>query len=352
MASLGVALAVIIISSGVYVFLYSGTPVGSNSVSGNSAKSALVTFGADSYSAEVQALLTGFANSTGIMVAPPHSGGSNALASQIASGSQVDVFIPVALAAAAPSHLKGLSPGWAIGFASDQMVIAYSNATASLPAGARVVSLYERAASSNSTSDWNAVFSSLTSGAVKVGISDPNADPAGLRGWLVLEAAGQLYGRDNGSAYTAPLLKAGANVTGAAAANMVAPLEAGQMQFLFAYKSLAVAQHLSYFQLDPRINLGDPGLAASYARLTYRLATGTASGGPVVLCITVPTDAPNPSEAMQFVRYVVTDSGPVLRAYGLQVFSPPLLYNDTVAPQSLSQMLSQRVLSSGGRLGS
>ena len=315
-------------------------------------QSALIIFNADAYGAEVQTFLSGFANFTGIPVAPPHSGGSFALASQIASGSQDDVFVPVSLSATAPSHLENFSSNWAIGFASDQMVIAYSNSTSSYSsAGQKVISAYQRAAKSNASSDWDSLFSSLTSGQVKVGIADPNADPAGLRGWLVLEAAGALYRAGNTSAYTDALLASGGNVTGSAAANMVAPLEAGQMQFLFVYRSVAIAQHLGYFQLDHRVNLGDPKLASSYAILTYRLATGPTTGAPIILCVTVPTDSLHPSEADQFVQYVLKNSETVLPAFGLQAFAPPLLYNNTAPPAFVSQMVSQALIGSGGRLG-
>ena len=311
----------------------------------------MITFNADAYTAEVQTLLDGFTGATGIPVAPTHSAGSFALAKQIVSGSQVDVFIPVALSAAAPSNLGNLSANWAIGFASDQMVLAYFNATASAPAAAGIISQYQQAAKSNATSDWNGVFTSLTSGSVKVGISDPNADPAGLRGWLVLEAAGSLYHNGNVSAYTAPLLQAKANVTGSAAANMVAPLQAGQFQFLFIYRSVATAQHLGYIQLDHKVNLGDPKLAASYAQVTYKLANGVSKGAPIILCITIPKNAPHASEAIQFVQYVAKNSGSMLGAYGLQAFPSPLLYNNTAAPQFVTQMLSQGLVAQGDSLG-
>jgi molybdate/tungstate transport system substrate-binding protein len=310
----------------------------------------LITFNADAYTAEVQALLNGFTSASGVPVAPTHSAGSFALARQIASGSQVDVFVPVALSAAAPSNLGSLSSNWAIGFASDQIVIAYSNATLSVPAAMSVIGAHQQAAKSNATSDWNAAFAALSSGTVKIGISDPNADPAGLRGWLALEAAGSLYAGEQ-SAYTAPLLQAKANVTGSAAANMVAPLQAGQFQFLFTYRSAAIAQHLGYLQLDHRVNLGDQRLAASYALLTYRLASGLAKGAPIILCMTVPTNAPHASEAMQFVQYLAKSSGPVVSAYGLQPFTPPLLYNNTAPPPFVSQMLADGVVAQGGSLG-
>ena len=311
----------------------------------------LITFNADAYTAETQALLARFTSASGIPVAPPHPGGSFALAKQVVSGSRVDVFIPVSLSAAAPSNLGNLSANWAIGIASDQMVIAYSNALSSSSGGDAIVKEFQNAAVSNSTSDWNAAFADLTSGNVRVGISDPNADPAGLRGWLVLEAAGLYYGGGNPTAFSARLLGTQTNVTGSAAANMVAPLEAGQFQFLFIYRSVAIAQHLAYIQLDHRINLGDPKLAASYSQLTYKLATGVAKGAPIILCMTIPANAPDASEARQFVQYVAKDSGSVLGAYGLQAFAPPLLFNDTAVPRFVSQMLSQGVVGQGGSLG-
>ena len=49
---------------------------------------------------------------------------------------------------------------------------------------------YKAAESSNASADWSSFFASLTSGNTKLGISSPLSDPAGLRGWLVLEAAG------------------------------------------------------------------------------------------------------------------------------------------------------------------
>jgi molybdate/tungstate transport system substrate-binding protein len=344
-AAVAIALGVISLSTGAKSLAQSNYSTGSMT----NPFLPLITFNADAYTAETQALLNGFSATTAVPVAPTHPAGSFALAKQIVSGSQVDVFVPVALSAAAPSSLGKFSPGWAIGFASDQMVVAYSNASVS--AAAAVITEYRQAAKSNASSDWNAVFTSLTSGGVKLGISDPSADPAGLRGWLVLEAAGVLYGDGNQSEYTAPLLRAQANVTGSAAANMVAPLEAGQMQFLFIYRSVAVAQHLGYFQLDHRINLGDPRLAASYALLKYTLATGPATGAPIILCMTIPTDAPDAYEAMQFVQYVVKSSGALLAPYGLQSFTPPLLYNDTAPPRFVAEMLSQGLISNGGSLG-
>src|SRR5216683_2110039 len=103
--SLSAVLVAIVIALGAYAVLGSGayavgrdtsaTSLIVSSSSSLSYVSLLITFNADAYNAEVQALLNGFTGASGIPVAPTHSAGSFALARQISSGSQVDVFIPV-----------------------------------------------------------------------------------------------------------------------------------------------------------------------------------------------------------------------------------------------------------------
>ncbi|HEV2138885.1 MAG TPA: substrate-binding domain-containing protein [Nitrososphaerales archaeon] len=309
----------------------------------------LISFSADAYAAETASLLSGFAQTTGLPVAPVKSGGSFADANQIAAGAPDDVFISVALSATGPRYLKNLSSNWAVGFASDQMVIAYSNATLSSPEGT-IVGRGNTAARSNTTSDWSAFFTSLTSGNGKIGISDPVADPAGLRAWLSLEAGGFLYSNGNQGAYATALLQAKANVTGTHAAALVAPLESGLIQFLFIYKSAAVTNHLGYIQLDRHVNLGDPTLGTFYSKLSYRDSAGVIAGAPIILCITVPLSSVNTTEALQFVQYVVKNAWE-LSSYGLQPFSQARLYNNVSPPAPVAQMISEGLMVEAGNLG-
>ena len=305
----------------------------------------LIAFSADAYAVEATALLQGFSRSTGVPVAPVKSGGSFADANQIAAGAPDDVFISVALSATSSKYLKNLTSNWAVGFASDQMVLAYSNATSAQT----VASEGKAASASNSTSDWNTFFTSLTSGQVKVGISDPVADPAGLRGWLVLEAAGFLYAGGNQGAYAGTLLKSGANVTGAHAAALVAPLQSGQIQFLFIYRSTAVADHLAFIQLDRHVNLGDPSLGGFYSKFSYTDSAGVNVAAPIILCVTVPLSSTNPTEAYAFVAYVVKNTG-TLSAYGLQPFTPARLYDNVDPPAVIAELVSQGLLVTAGSL--
>jgi molybdate/tungstate transport system substrate-binding protein len=271
------------------------------------------------------------------------------LAQQIAQGNPVSVFISVSKPAVQVQYLKNQSSGWAIGFASDQMTIAYSNATLQSPTASSIVAAYARASASNSTADWRSFFNNLSSGTVKVGIANPNADPAGYRGWIVLEAAGGAYA-DSSTYFAHQMLASSGNVTGSSAANLIAPLQAGQIQFLFIYRSAALSQNLRYFQLPDVINLGNPSKAASYAKFSYVLSTGTQKGSPIVLYIAVPKDSIDFADSVRFASFVVQNDRAILGAYSLTVLSRAILYNDTTVPGQISQLLGTGLLKEGGAL--
>ena len=310
----------------------------------------LIAFSADAYAAETQALLDGFSSSTGVPIASLNSGGSFADANKIAAGAPDDVFISSSLAATGPGYLKSLTANWSIGFASDQFVVAYTNATGvSSPAAEGIVNAHDKALTSNSSADWNNFYALLTSGGVKVGIANPVLDPAGVRGWLVLESAGSLYSGHNQTAYSAPLLQAGANVTVPNSAALVAPLQAGQVQFIMTYLSSAIAHHLNYLLLDRHINLGDPTLASFYSQFSYKDSAGTTPGTPIILSVTVPRSSVNADEALQFAQYVVKNAG-MLTSYGLRVFSPARLYSNVGAPQQVAELLEQGTIIQAGSL--
>jgi molybdate/tungstate transport system substrate-binding protein len=324
------------------------TPATSTATS--TALAPLIAFSADAYSAETQALLNGFSSSAGVPIAPLNSGGSFADANKIAAGAPDDVFISSSLAATGPGYLKTLSANWSIGFASDQFVVAYTNATgAPSPAAAAIVNANNIALGSNSSADWNNFYALLTTGSVKIGIANPVLDPAGVRGWLVLEAAGSLYSGGNQMAYTAPLLQSGANVTVPNSAALVAPLQAEQVQFIMTYLSSAIAHHLNYLLLDRHISLGDPTLASFYSQFSYKDSAGTTPGTPIILSVTVPRSSVNANEALQFAQYVVKNAG-ILTSYGLRVFSPARLYSNVAAPQQVASLVEQGMIIQAGSL--
>ena len=318
------------------------------SLSTPSASGPLVSYAADAYTAEVTALLNNFSRATGVQVAPPKSGGSFADANQIAAGAPDDVFVSVALGATSSQYLKNLTSNWAVGFASDQMVLAYANGTGN-SATTGVIDLADAAAKSNATSDWNAFYAALTGGGVKVGISNPVSDPAGLRGWLVLQAAGYLYAGGNQQAYADPLVSDDANVTGMSASDLVSPLEEGQIQFLFIYKSAAVSDGLPFISLEGHVNFGSPGLGSFYSKFSYTDSAGTTAGTAIILCVTVPASSVDTAEALQFTQYVIQNAG-TLSSYGLAPFKVATLYHNTSPPAPIQALETQGLVTDAGAL--
>src|SRR5271155_168615 len=149
----------------------------------------LVSYSADAYATEVTSMLSAFSTSSGVPVAPVTSGGSTADASAIKAGAPDDGLVSSSLTATSSQYLGNLTANWAIGFATDQLVLAYSNSTTQTAATTAVIGLANTAIASNATSDWNSFYTQLVGGTVKIGISAPAQDPAGLRSWIVLEAA-------------------------------------------------------------------------------------------------------------------------------------------------------------------
>jgi len=353
----GVLIIVIVIgASGLGYYYYSSstsassmssTMVSSTMMPSTVPSTPLILYSADSFVVEAAVLESAFTSSTGIMMAPPKSGGSLLLASEIAQGNPVSVFISLSHSAVTASHLGNQSSGWAIAFASDQMVLAYSNATLQNSAANATVTACNSALAANVIAAWNNCFNMLTSGSVKVGTGNPNADPSGYRGWIVLEAAGQAY-VNNSSFYENRLISNNGNVTAASAADLIAPLQTGQIHFLWIYKSSAIAHKLNYLQLSGQVNLGDSKYSKFYSQFSYQLAKGVQTGGVIRLFITVPADSTDTADSLQFVAFVVKNSPTLLSPYGLIPTTPAKLYNSTTAPPLLQQLVSQGYLQPSG----
>lgn len=307
----------------------------------------LIIYVADAYDSEASAISSGFTNSTGIQTAPAKAGGSLALGQQIGQGNPDSVFISVSKSAVQASTLKSAFPGWAIAITTDQMALAYSNSTNA--AATRVINAFNNASTANTTSAWFTFFSDLTSGTVKVGISNPSADPAGFRGWLVLEAAGYLYA-NNTNYFVNRMLSNSGNVTGASAAELVGPLQTGQIQFLFIYKSAVLSHKLNMLQLPSGVNLGNPSYNSLYSKFSYNTASGVQTGGVIALFITVPKNAASYDNAMKYIVYTINNYQNILKPYGLTPIAPAKLYNSTSIPSQLDLLITQGLLTPSGSL--
>lgn len=223
------------------------------------------------------------------------SAGSSALATQIKGKvRQGDVFISASPTVNA--NLQGPANGnwvsWFVNFASAPLVIGYNPNS--------------KFAADLKSKPWYQV---ITEPGFKLGSTDPAVDPKGKLAQQALTEGAKIYND--------PGLPAAAqqNITVLPETELVGRLESGQLDAGFFYSNEAGEQKIQTTSLD------QVHLAASYT-------------------VTVLNMAPDPTPAVDFVRYLVSPEGQeLLKQDGLTVL-PLALYGDPAAvPPALKSAL-------------
>ncbi len=88
-------------------------------------------------------------------------------------------------------------------------------------------------------------------------------------------------------------------------------LDAGGIDYAFEYRSVAEEHDLRWIDLPPEINLGSAEHADDYRKVhvtlgfqRFRSVGSERVGQPIVYAVTVPRNAPHPTEAQMFVEFV------------------------------------------------
>jgi molybdate/tungstate transport system substrate-binding protein len=120
-------------------------------------------------------------------------------------------------------------------------------------------------------------------------------------------------------------------------ADLVGLVQAGEMDYIWSYESLASAAGLEFVQLPAAIDLSSPADSASYATAVVRVRgqtpgdTVTFRGQPIVYALSIPKKAPHPELAELFVAYLVSGEGArIMRATGLDVLDTPVVVGSGV----------------------
>lgn len=185
---------------------------------------------------------------------------------------------------------------WNISFATNEMAIMY-----------RPDSEYAKEINSK---NWYRIL--LRKG-VEYGHSDPNTDPCGYRSQLVWQLAEKYYhvpGLYEKLKARCPLRNVRPKET-----DLIALLEAGQLDYVFIYRSVCMQHKMPYVKLPDQINLGSSRFADFYKQASIKISgkkPGTfieKTGKPMVYGITIPKNAPHHDLAVQFVAFVLGPKG-------------------------------------------
>jgi molybdate/tungstate transport system substrate-binding protein len=193
---------------------------------------------------------------------------------------------------------------WYVVFASDEIVIAYSNKS-------RFVGLFNEA--SQGTIPWYLV---LAAPQIRFLRTDPEQDPKGYYMIMVAKLANGYYGN---SSISSLILRGDRNPSQIRPEEvLITLLESGECDAIPLYRHEAVERGLPFITLPPQINLGVQSYADSYKQASYTLQTNkTVYGQPIVFAVTIPTTAKNSDGAVAFVKFLLSDTGQqTLRKHG------------------------------------
>jgi molybdate/tungstate transport system substrate-binding protein len=187
---------------------------------------------------------------------------------------------------------------------------------------------------------------------VRYGFSNPNMDPCGYRTVGVIGLAALYYNdtsmlenliisRIPGSRYEivngtlhiyipASFEAKDPLVVRPKSVDLIALLEAGELDYAFEYRSVAVQHNLSYVELPPELSLSSIKYSGFYSRVVVHILTGSnkekaITMAPIVYGVTVPLNAKHPHEALEFVKLLLSETGrSIFEKLGQRFLSKPL----------------------------
>ncbi|NHI93530.1 MAG: extracellular solute-binding protein [Candidatus Lokiarchaeota archaeon] len=191
---------------------------------------------------------------------------------------------------------------------------------------------------------------------VIIGRADPYQDPCGYRTLMTWGLADDyVYGIGEGnwtkntinqSFYNKdPIIGyagTGANVVKGKEVDLISTLQAGEIDYLFIYKSVALQQGLSYIGLDPHMALNDSSLTTFYRNVTVSrdsplipgASASDVTASPIVYGLTIPNVAPNEAAAIQYVKFMLSNPGVWIDTFQTPVW-PYLTNNVSALPTAL-----------------
>ncbi len=270
----------------------------------------LVVYNAGSLARPLRAALDTFAAREGVVV-EQESAGSLETARKLTELGKIPDVIALADAEVFPLYLVPAHVDAWVEFARNRMVLAFTDRS--------------RFAAEMNAGTWRDI---VRRPGVETGRSDPHLDPNGYRTLLVWQLAERHYG-EPGLAARLAAAHAERNVR-PKEADLVGLLQAGELDYIWSYESLARATGLRYVTLPSAIDLAAPEEAATYAtaQVTVRGAAAGDSvvlkGMPIVYAFAVPRMAPHPALAERFARFLLSTEGrAILRAAGLDALDVP-----------------------------
>jgi molybdate/tungstate transport system substrate-binding protein len=283
------------------------------------ARGLLIVYNAGSLARPIRAALDSFSSRTGISFEQENAG-SLETARKLTELGKIPDLIALADHEVFSTLLVPEYTTWFVRFARNRLVLAYGDQS--------------RYGAEITPDNWRDV---LLRAGVEVGRADPNLDPAGYRALMAMQLAERHYG-DPGLA--GRLLDAAPerNVR-PKEVDLVALVQAGELDYVWQYESVARSTGLRFVQLPAAVDLGSASDSAAYAAAVVRVQgkglgdTIELRGSPIIYGFSIPAGAPHPELAREFAAYLLGEGRAVMAAAHLPVNERPALVGSGAPPE-------------------
>jgi len=240
---------------------------------------------------------------------------------------------------------------WHVEFAANKLTLAYTERSAY--------------ADEVNADNWYEV---IARPGVRLGLADPRFDAAGYRGLMALQLAeiyyddhtifdNAIYGRfespirvrKEGEQWfilvpeiVQPKKDSGIVLRGGSI-QLIALLESGDVDYAFEYESVGQQHGFRFVSLPDEIGMGREDLASTYGQVVVKLdfqrfasVRPEFPGEYIKYGVTVPTNAPHPDLAAEFVAFLLGPEGQkVMAADHHPLIQPPRLHHQDRAPEAV-----------------
>lgn len=203
---------------------------------------------------------------------------------------------------------------------------------------------------------------------VLFGLSDPRFDACGYRGMMLGQLATSYYDEPDlfynlfGDRFTRPVRvqesehvetvlipevlqpeEDGGLTMRGASVQLLGLLESGDIDYAFEYQSVSRQHNLNFLALPPEINLSDTAYEEKYKRVQVQLAfqrfatvNPEFQGKPIAYGLTIPSNAPHPDLATEFIQFLIGPEGQQVMADNQHpMILPPVVDNEAAIPEAL-----------------
>ncbi len=175
---------------------------------------------------------------------------------------------------------------------------------------------------------------------VEYGHSDPNADPCGYRTLLLWQLAQSHYavnGLYDMLMNACPLKNIRPKET-----DLISLLEAGELDYIFIYRSVAQQHKAPFIELPDEINLKSAAYNRFYKEASVSIKGKkpgeyiTQQGQAMIYGITIPKNAPHYDNALKFLLFVLSSDGrKIMEDNGQSSIIPAVSYQYQMLPEVL-----------------